>query len=182
MQRIIDKEEYVKIWNDFNSMYNFNQAKWFDKKYDEIFTIKHSPYKIFIIDDVVCEKEEWQRKVNEILKKVINKDMYAIDWQHEIHIFNPHENITLEQSGWGENFDNYIYEGFPCYYPDGDDFFFITKDFREGILCVPGFGKTFALIYVVGQELIDEFSISKKKLDLYNYDINKMLKYKTKND
>ncbi len=180
MRRIIDSEEYDKIWYAFNSIYHFNQSKWFEKKYDKIFTIHDTPYKIFIIDNIAYGKEEWQSKVNDILKKVINKDMYAIDWQHEIHVFNPNENVTLEQSGWGEDFNNCIYEGFPCYYPDGDDFFFVTMDFREGILCVPGFTETFALIYVVGQKLIDEFSSNRENLNLFDYNKNLMTKCKPK--
>ncbi len=180
MRRIVDRKEYDKVWNDFNSIYNFNQSKWFEKKYDEIFTIHDTPYKILIIDDIACGKEEWQRKINDILKKVIIKDMYAIDWQHEIYVFNPNENVTLEQSDWGENFNNGVYEGFPCYYPNGDDFFFVTLDLKEGILCVPGVTETFALIYVVGQELIDEFSFNKEDLNLFNYNLNRMAKYKPK--
>ena len=181
MRRIVDEEEYTKICNEFYSIYNFNQDKWFNKKYDEIFTIHKTPYKIFIIDDIACGKEEWQHKVNDILKRVVKKDMYAIDWEHEIHIFNPAANITLEQCGWGGDFDNCLYKGFPCYYPNGDDFFFVTKDFAEGILCIPGFGKTFALIFVVGLELIKEFSISKDDLHLFDYNFRKMIKYIPKN-
>lgn len=170
MKRIENIEEYNMIWDkietDFSFKPDYSLIK--DGKVNEIFTIKNLPFKIYRINNNCCGCEKWQECVNDILKNIINSDMLALDWQHDAYLFNPNENITLEQSGWGDE-DNCICDGFPCYYPNGDYFFFITTDFKQGIFGIPGFGKVESSLFVIGNQLIEEFEKNKKELQLSNF-------------
>ncbi|MBO5395129.1 MAG: DUF2716 domain-containing protein [Clostridia bacterium] len=62
--------------------------------------------------------------------------------------------------------DNGIYDGFPCYYPNGDYFLFLTTDLKKGILGVPGFGEIEACMFVIGEGLIYEVEKQKAALHL----------------
>ena len=168
MKRIEDLQQsnilWSKIENDFGFKPDYYDIK--EHKIDKIFTIKNFPFKIFKINNKCCGDEKYQERVNNILKKVINSDMYALDWQHDAFIFNPNENITLEESGWGDIVENAIYNGFPCYYPNGDYFMFISTDFTQGILGIPGFGIVDSCMFVIGDSLIKEFEKRQKELHL----------------
>lgn len=170
MQIIDDEKQYNEIWNKFQKVFNFKN-NCFEKKYTKIFNLKNKDYKIYIIDDKndFVLGDGFQDGVNAILKQAINQEMYAIDCNHDIWKFNPNENITLNQSGWGNDNSQMICEGFPCYYPAGDDFFFVTKDFSKGILCVSGFDKQHPLMFVIGQDLIRLFEKEKQNLCLIDY-------------
>lgn len=168
-------EEYNKICDEFMRNFKFTTENYHKRKFDKLIDTAGKPFKVFIIDDKACDNEDYQKGLNDILKKVVNADMYAFDWNHGVWIFNPKENITLQQSGWAENLDGKVlYPGFPCYYPNGDDFFFVSRDFKQGILAFPGFGEEYALLYVVGQKLVDEFEKQKDNLFLYDYSLEKM--------
>ena len=149
-----NNELWDKIENDFGFNPNFYLIK--NNKSNEIFNIKHLPFKIFKISNNCYENELWQNKINNILKK-INSDMYALNWQHDGFLFNPNQNISLTQ----------CYENnFPTYYPDGDYYLFISKDFSQGIFNIPGFNFTNACMFVFGNILIEEFTKHKKELQL----------------
>lgn len=171
MKRIEDLQQYDILWskieNDFGFRPDYYNIKEF--KINKIFTIKDLPFKIFKINDSCCGNETYQERVNNILKNVVNSDMYALDWQHDAFIFNPNENITLEQSGWVNDTDNIICDGFPCYYPNGDYFLFVSTDFTQGILGIPGFGEVNSCMFVIGDNLIKEFEKQQKELHLTKF-------------
>ena len=164
----IDDETMKKLWGIIDKEFGFNPDYYLIKeaRVSEIFTIKNKPFKIFKIDNNCCGSEKWQEDVNNILKNVVNADMYALDWQHECFMYNPNENITLEQSGWGDDMENCCFDGFPSYYPNGDYFLFIDTDFSQGILGVPGFNVVESSIFVIGDSMIKEFEKYKEKLFL----------------
>lgn len=171
MKRIEDMQQYDRIWDKIEKDFNFNPDYYLIKegKADKIFTINNLPFKIFKIKDSCCGNEEWQKKINDILKNNVKSEMYALDWQHDAFIFNPNENITLEQSGWGDDLDNCICDGFPCYYPNGDYFLFVSTDFSQGLLGIPGFGEVESCLFVVGDSLIKEFEQNQKELNLTKF-------------
>lgn len=174
----LTREEEDKIIDEFMKNFKFARENYSKRQFDKLIEIKNKLFKVFIIDDKACGGEDYQKGVNEILKKVVNADMYAIDWNHGAWIFNPKENISLQQSGWAENSTGEVlYPGFPCYYPNGDDFFFVSRDFKQGILSFPGFGEEYAILYVIGKKLIDEFEKQKDALFLYDYSLDKMDDY-----
>ncbi len=175
MRRIEDNKDYEKIWNDFQQHFHFEQNFWFVKKFEQIFDLNRKDCKIFMIDDnnKIVFEDKYQSAINKVLKSVIKENMYAIDWQHEIFEFNPNEDVAYSQT----LFENDDFDGFPAYYPNGDDYFFVTKDFSQGILCVPGFGYTYPLMFVIGKNLIKAFDNAKTNLPLKDFDKKSMDEY-----
>lgn len=161
--RKLDEKEYEIVWKKIDEKFGFEPS---EALRNHIFNIDKE-YKVYEINDGNCGDETYQSRINEILKKVVNDDMYALDWQHESFIYNPNENITLEQSGWLGN--SGIYDGFPCYYPNGDYFFFVSLDFTKALLGVPGFGEEKSLLFVVGEQLIEEIDKNKVELLMTEY-------------
>lgn len=122
-----------------------------------------------IENDAFCN-QEWNDKVNEFLLKHIEGDMYAINWNHEILIFNPKENISSQV---GNN-------SIPGFYSDGDHYFFVSRDFSKALLCIAGFTSTYSLMYVVGKELVEDFDKEKESLLLLDYSEEMMKDYNPK--
>lgn len=151
----LSEKEYNEVLDKIEKKFNFKISE--VNKY-QIFNAN----KVYEIDDENCGSEKYQSIINKILVKTVNNDMYAIDYQHEGFIYNPNENITLQDSGWLDT--EGVYSGFPCYYPNGDYFFFVSLDFTQALLCVPGFGLEKSLMFVVGEELIKELDMNKKEL------------------
>lgn len=178
--KLIDKNKYDEIWASFQNVFKFNQKAWFKKQYDKCFDLKNKRIKFYIIDDKnrCVFQEGFQKNINNILSIVINEDIYAIDPFHDFWEFNPHELTGLDWSNHGDSYGDIVSDGFPCYYPNGEDFFFVTKDMSKGILCLPGFGETYPLMIVIGQKLIDIFEKEKQNLYLLNFDRELMDNYK----
>lgn len=86
--------------------------------------------------------------------------MYALDWQHDCFVFSPNEDIPLYYWYHDTGRDCNVY--FPSYYPNGDFYFFISLDWKIGLFGHP-WNKE---IYVMGEELINEFDRIKEKLDI----------------
>ena len=178
--KLIDKKFYKDIMNKFHERFKFNQGNWFKKKYEKIFNLKNKTAKIYMIDDnnQFVFEAEFQKNINDILSVVINEDIYAIDPFHDFWGFNPHELTNLDWTNHGDTYGDIVSDGFPCFYPNGEDFFFVTKDMSKGILCLPGFGETYPLMIVIGQKLIDLFEKEKQNLYLLNFDRELMDNYK----
>ena len=177
--KLIDDDKFDKVWSDFQKNFNFDQGYWFKKQYEKCFNLKDKVFKLYMIDDKnsFVFEEQFQKEVNSILSRVIDEDIYAIDPFHDVWEFNPSELQKSEWSGHGDTYGDIVSNGFPCYYPNGEDFFFVTKDFSKGILFVPGFGETYPLMFVVGQELIDLFEKEKQNLSILDFDKKAMENY-----
>ena len=79
------------------------------------------------------------------------KHMYALDWQHSGFRYNPRI-ATLKRSMFihDERYENGGYNAFfPGFYPDGDYYFFISKDFLWGYLTHPWLRKA----WIFGKQL-----------------------------
>lgn len=150
---ILDEELKDEIWDIIYSRYKFYPTV---GKNTRSFTIKeeHNIYEFGVWND---EKEV---VVNNIFKNLSEDTIYALDWNHDCYIFNPHDNIELETWWHDEIRDCNVY--FPSYYPDGDYYFFIAKDFSYAWLGHPWHEKG----YVVGERLISEVEKYKDDLDL----------------
>lgn len=86
---------------------------------------------------------------------VPGKQLYALDWQHAAFLFDPRdpqqmESIYIEDSRY---FGGGYFAFFPAYYPDGDYYFFIDKQFRFGYLSHPWRQE----VWLFGESLIAEF-------------------------
>ncbi|MBQ8175615.1 MAG: DUF2716 domain-containing protein [Oscillospiraceae bacterium] len=151
MKLILDNNLYDEIWNTMKERFNYPK----DFSYTE-------PFKIF---KVTLWNEDQERLVNEIFKQISNKEIYALDWQHDCFIFNPHENIPVNTEWYDEDRDCNVY--FPTYYPNGYYYAFVSTDYSYGLMGHPWKNE----IYVVGNRLIELFEKHKAELDLY--EVNK---------
>lgn len=127
--------------------------------------IINSPFVVYDISNLTDDKIDIMDEViTDIFCKCIedNECIYALDWQHSDFIFNP----LIKEDRSSINVQDLKYMGggyyayFPSYYPDGDYYFFIAKDFRFGYLGHPWQQK----VWVFGECLIREFEKNVYKL------------------
>ena len=114
--------------------------------------------KKYHLNKVWSDKQE--KLVNSIFQSVDTTEMYALDWQHDCFVFDPRESIPLDHWYYDKAGDCNVY--FPSYYPNGDFYFFVSKDWNMGLFGHPWKNE----IYVMGEKLIKIFDSMKKELDL----------------
>ena len=159
MVKIIERDLKNKIWDKIDKDFKFNPSINIDSVPFE-FKIKVQCYKL---DSFWTLKQE--HLVNEIFKEISNEEIYALDWQHDCFIFNPHEYRNFARQWYDESRDVNVY--FPSYYPNGDYYFFIAKDFSYGLLGHPWRDE----IYVFGDELMELFEANKDALNITKKDL-----------
>ena len=100
------------------------------------------PYSVYAIENMTDNQlDSIDELVRNSLTRCTNerKEWYALDWQHSIFKFDP-QNIDEQQDIWIED-ERYLGGGynvyFPSFYPDGDYYFFIDEDFKNGYLGHP---------------------------------------------
>jgi len=108
--------------------------------------------KSYIIYDIKNVTDEQVDIMNDIISKCFieasdeNDRIYAIDWNHEEFICKPSDlKNKKDESG------HYL----PCFYPDGDYYFFISEDFRFGYLAHPWRME----VWIFGTDLINAVSV-----------------------
>ncbi len=154
MRVILSDEEYNEIWGRFERYFEFKPSI----KNDDVqfaIPVKYTGYRLC---KVWSEPEELL--VNELFKQVGNKQIYALDYQHDCFEFCPWENITPRTQWYDEKRGVNVY--FPSYYPNGDWHFFVDKDFTYGILGVPFRNE----LYVFGEKLMELFEENEQRLSL----------------
>ncbi len=133
--------EYNGIWDRFYEIFNFNPSIY--KRNWPSFK-EPSPFITYDIsnnyDDSVLD--EWYEISLKVMKECTGEEefIYALDWQHESYLFNPHLDKPIGR---------WTIEPFP----DGDYYIFLPKDFRWGILTHP-WEET---ICIFGKDLLDSF-------------------------
>lgn len=93
---------------------------------------------------------------NVFVKCIGNEEyIYALDWQHSAFRYNPR--IKIKQRSFYVVDERYGHGGynafFPSFFPDGDYYFFISKNLDWGYLGHPWQQK----VWVFGKRLIEEF-------------------------
>ena len=146
MKLILDNNLYDEIWNDVKERFNYPN--------DFNCTEQYKTFKAALWN------EEQEHTVNEIFKHISKEEIYALDWQHDCFIFNPHENIPVNTEWYDESRDCNVY--FPTYYPDGDYYAFVSTDYSYGLFGYPWENE----IYIVGNKLIELFEEHKTELAL----------------
>lgn len=144
--RILEEDESGKVWDKVYNNFKFSPSV---KKSITPFKFK-TPVDIYDISTSLI----WQdnKEINEKIRLalivcMIDDDyMYALDWQHTSFRYNPRiiDNfkypvfIKYEIPIKNEhvNWDGYNV-WFPTFYPNGDYYFFIAKDFTWGYLTHP---------------------------------------------
>lgn len=158
--RILNDSEKTFIWDKIYADFKFRPSidtniKTFD------FSIY---YEQFFLMSFWSEKEE--KIINNIFKEISDSNIYALEWQSDCFEFNPNENIKYEYSYHDEERNVDVY--FPTYYPNGDYYFYIAKDFSYGMFTHPWKKQ----IYVWGDKLIEKVNQNIGVLDLKKIDNN----------
>ena len=154
MKIILDNKEYKNIWDNIYSNFKFEPS----------INQNVNPFEFDI--DYVCYKlnsgwsEEQEKIVNEIFKEISQDNLYALDWHHDCFEYNPSENIELYYHYHDNDRNVEVY--FPSYYPNGDYYFFVSKDLKYGMLGHPWRKE----IYVFGKKLIEAFSKYENELNI----------------
>lgn len=159
MVKIIEADLEDKIWNKIYKDYKFNPS----------INLDVIPFKFKF--EVVCYalNSFWtlqqEHLVNEIFKEISNEELYALNWHHDCFIYNPHKYKNFTKQWYDESRDVNVY--FPSYYPDGDYYFFIAKDFSYGLLGHPWREE----IYIFGDALIELFKANEDALNITKKDL-----------
>lgn len=103
--------------------------------------------------------ENQEKIVNTIFKELSDDDIYALEWQSDCFEFNPNENIEYEYHYHDDERNVEVY--FPTYYPNGEYYFFIAKDFSYGMFTHPWKKQ----IYIWGKKLIEKIN---QNIDVLN--------------
>jgi hypothetical protein len=134
---VLSDDENHMVWDRIYNMFNFKPSI-SANTHPFTFRIPYNVYKLNTLPD----NDSYEETMRSILAECINNDeyMYALDWQHNGFRYNP----RLERPHSDSKFikDNRFDGGgyivyYPTFYPDGDYFFFITKDFSLGYLNHP---------------------------------------------
>ncbi|WP_256762466.1 DUF2716 domain-containing protein [Cohnella sp. WQ 127256] len=143
----LDNDEYRNVWDRFYEEFNFKPSVY---PSDWPTFLEKTP---FITYDISNYREE---DIDDLTDKCVlafkgstqsNEYIYALDWQHESFLFNPH--LETNNDKWTIGF-----------YPDGDYYLFLKKDFSWGYLGHP-WEQT---ICIFGEELIKNFEINKPNI------------------
>lgn len=154
MKVILDKKLYDKIWDKIYRDYKFHPST-------EKYVI---PFKFNVRCVRYRLREIWsaeqEKIVNDIFKSLSGNDIYALEWQSDCFEFNPKEEIELGYNYHDDDRDCNVY--FPSYYPNGDYYFFVSKNWEYGMFGHPWREE----IYLIGGKLISEFEKKEKESSL----------------
>jgi len=171
MIKIVDGWEMLPIdssddlWKKFKQQCIFNPSIEID---NQVFSPK-AEYDVYGCSDASLKAEEcsdWTTVIRNIFIKVKDKDshIYIFDWQHSEYKYTPeidkgnvNESYFIDDGKGGFN----IY--LPKFYPDGEYYLFLAKDFRWGYLTDPWRKQ----ITVYGDELRNEISRNCEFLKFY---------------
>ncbi|MBP9477974.1 MAG: DUF2716 domain-containing protein [Sebaldella sp.] len=159
---VLEENESDQIWENVHKKFNFN-PKGKSSLSPFTFTI---PVDVYNIHDLSQKYETAKKILISSFVKCMNNDeyMYALDWQHTDFRYNPRITTPKEDTfiaderyhGGGYN----VY--FPSFYPDGDYYFFIAKDFTWGYLTHPWLEKA----WVFGNQFRDYIRQNSEDLGL----------------
>jgi len=161
---ILHEEEQKHIWEKFYYEFQFNP-----NIKNELPPFKFQiPVNVYDINDsrIYNDDETINNLIKSIFIECMNNDdfMYVLDWQHTCFRYNPRVNTVTKSPVFVED-GRYEYGGynvyFPSFYPNGDYYFFIAKDFRWGYLTHPWLEK----VWIFGDKLITLFKKSYRELD-----------------
>jgi len=157
---ILQDDELNHVWDMVDSQFSFNPSMntgappfIFEMPVDS-YDISQSP--------IYCGDETTKGIIKSVFIQCMDNDdfMYALDWQHTCFRYNPRISVKIEYPVFVPDeslplsmrhlpFGGYnVY--FPEFYPNGDYYFFIAKDFRWGYLTHPWLKKA----WVYGDNLM----------------------------
>jgi hypothetical protein len=136
--KIMDTNEYNIVWNKIYDDFCFKPNYKGDTFYFKM------PFDTYDISETTLMQDDGKSNELMILTFIecMENDpfMYVLDWQHSCYYYNPRikqnkENPTfiIDEKYQGGDYNAY----FPEFYPNGDYYFFIAKDFRWGYFTHP---------------------------------------------
>ena len=152
---LLSDEQYRKVWDKVDDTLHFCPSV--DTRITP-FAIA-APYKVY---DIRSSEETAPDDIEQLITQTFinctspGEQLYALDWQHSAFLFDPRIPVTQKSVYLGEHPflpGHGLYAHFPCYYPDGDYYFFIDEQFRFGYLSHPWREE----IWIFGECLIAEF-------------------------
>ena len=173
---ILQDCEYKQVWDKIYSEFHFNPTN----AVNGLPTFKfHMPVNTYDISDSPIYKDD--ESINAIIKSAfiecmsVDDFMYALDWQHTCFRYNPRINTFLDYPVFVKYDDpiknNHVnWEGynvyFPKFYPNGDFYFFIAKNFRWGYLTHPWLKK----VWIFGDRLMTLINSNSEKMGFVPYE------------
>ena len=138
---ILQDDEYNYVWDRIDSEFRFHPSV---RDGQPAFQFK-VPADVYDISELPLEDDSYRKMMDQVFVKsfieCMGSDgyMYALDWQHSGFRYNPR--ITAPKRSAFIHDNRYANGGynafFPSFYPDGDYYFFISKDFLWGYLTHP---------------------------------------------
>jgi hypothetical protein len=157
---INEEEEYDRLWNIIDTTFLFSPDPY---KKESVYNISY-PFDMYDISEIfegICGKSFWEEAMREIFISVLGNDefIYVLDWQHTAFKYNPNIKVLKNPIHIVDGEIDYnVY--FPKFYPDGDYYIFIAKDFSWGYLTDPWREN----VFVYGEELRKLFREKKELL------------------
>jgi len=142
----LNNHEYERVWDKFYKEFSFKPSIYPQDWPSFSIELPYVTYELIknYQDEEINELEDICKAA---LRSSIESDefVYALDWQHESFLYSP-----------------YLQDSIPSisFYPDGDYYFFVRKDFSFGILGHPWEHS----ITIFGQELLKRLLIHKPKI------------------
>lgn len=153
--RVLDDDEENRVWDQIFSEFDFEPAS--VRKGVLPFRIEKE-HRVYQLKKIWNEDEE--RLVNGLMCELGEEELYALNWQHDCFAFSPETEYQYQLQWYDEERGVNVY--FPSYWPDGDYYFFLTKDFSTGFLGHPWRKE----IWVIGKKMIEAFERVKDVLDI----------------
>ncbi|MFP3392897.1 DUF2716 domain-containing protein [Brevibacillus sp. SIMBA_040] len=140
----LSDEQYRMVWDKFYRDFKFKPSIHSNDWPSYRLPI---PFVTFDITEYTDDNiDDLEENCIKCLRAVTGADeyIYALDWQHESYLYNPH----LEKGNAS---------GRIGFFPDGDYYFFLNIDFKWGYLGHPWEQS----ISIFGEELIHQFEINR---------------------
>ena len=158
---VISEEEYDCVWNNVMESFKFkprynstNNAIPFLKLPEPFHIYEMHLFTSHLKDKSIIINDDYYNVFNEhitniFIKCMANEDfLYALDWQHTCFRYNPKSSEKMPHMLETDDYNIY----FPNFYPDGDYYFFIAKDFSWGYFTHPWKQQ----LWVFGKDMVEE--------------------------
>jgi len=157
----MEEDERKAAWDKVYDTFDF-KPDYYSEEHAFKFDIPYDEYQLTGITDY----ENYEKTMREIMVDCIGDDeyMYALNWQHTGFRYNPK---GVQPIGESEHVDDSRYFGgyvayYLTFYPDGDYYFFIARDFSWGYLSHPWQKR----VWIFGDKLRNRVTDSLKVLEL----------------
>lgn len=130
--KYLSNDKAVKIMDEFSAVFKFRKTHVDEKMWFDFSNKKYIGYKL---PEKFLENDRYYEKINTLVNSIVKEDMFVIDWNHSVRIKEKNEKVN--------------------YFPNGDDYFFVTKNYDYAILTL-FISEKEHYIFFVGEKLVNE--------------------------